>query len=72
MTLTYSKLLATIVFIAGALLSYMHCDSTYFNGAVALVTLVVVGQNAGRAYVNAKNKSNYEKSNFKRNSGTDR
>ncbi len=54
MTLTYSKLLATIVFVAGALLSYIHCDSVYFNGAIALVTLVVVGQNAGRAYVNAK------------------
>lgn len=54
MTLTYSKLLATIVFVVGSLLSYLLKDNTYFTATMVVVGAVVAGQNAGKAYVEGK------------------
>ena len=54
MTLTYSKLLATVVFCVGSLLSYLLKDNTYFTATMVVVGAVVAGQNAGKAYVDGK------------------
>jgi hypothetical protein len=54
MTLTYSKLLATFVFVIGSLLSYLLKDNTYFTASMVVVGAVVAGQNAGKAYAESK------------------
>jgi hypothetical protein len=54
MTLTYSKLLATFVFVVGSLLSYLLKDNIYFTATMVVVGAVVAGQNAGKAYVESK------------------
>ena len=60
MRITYSKFLATLVGVAGVWLSHTHSDSVYFTSAVAVVALVVAGQNAGQTYSQVQNCKNKE------------
>lgn len=58
LTITFSKIIASITLLAGTILSWHTGDNAYFVSSIALSTTVVTLQNAGNAYVKAKSNRN--------------
>lgn len=58
MEVTFSKSLATLTLILGFVLSLVSKDNQSFTAAVAVVMVIVTGQNLGDSFVKSKCKQN--------------